>query len=288
MIVVISEQSVAFRIPQVPVLKDLSEANGAPQGQIGMAVNGAAIFGPYNSGCCDATFGEIQTMDYCLGHPANGNYHYHYFAHSVSGYDGCLMSCQHDEVSPIAGVMFDGYPIYGPMQYWSPKEKQIYIDPANCSDCRLRQLNNNNVDVCGGVTVGDGSASDGTDYRYIMTGLFPYSIQCFRGDETRSQRYRNGKWSGYSSNGGCGIGGGAENGCEVFNTDWASANSCTPGNCDYTWPNFADRKRREAAYPDESHYGFTPVPARMRRGTQDPLSGVYFQCDGCTTGTFYA
>ena len=275
---VITEQSVQFRIPQVPVLTHAAGDESAPQGQIGMAVNGAALFGPYNSGCCDATFDEIQTMDYCLGHPANGNYHYHYFAHAISGYDGCLMSCSSDEISPIAGVMFDGYPLYGPMQWWSPSEKKIYIDPTECGDCRIRQLNNNNVDVCGGVEVADGKASEGTDYRYIATGLFPYNIQCFRGDFAKSQRYRNNKWSTYNNNGGCGIGGGEDDGCEVFNTQWASDNNCTPGNCEYTWPNFADRKRREA------EWGFTPAPARMRRGTTDPLSGVYFQCNGCTTG----
>ena len=29
------------------------------------------------------------------------------------------MSCQADEPSPIVGVMLDGFPLYGPMQYMS-------------------------------------------------------------------------------------------------------------------------------------------------------------------------
>ena len=64
----------------------MESATDANQGAIGYATNGVAIFGPYNSGCGDATFEEIQTMDYCLGHPANGNYHYHYFSKATSDY----------------------------------------------------------------------------------------------------------------------------------------------------------------------------------------------------------
>merc|ERR1712019_199690 len=49
------------------------------------------------------------------------------------------------------------------MQYWSPKEKQIYIDPANCSDCRLRQLNNNNVYVVMRLDLSDTVMASGPD-----------------------------------------------------------------------------------------------------------------------------
>ena len=77
---IIEEKNYAFRVPKVPVLLPLNQATDANQGAVGYATNGVAIFGPYNSGCCDATFEEIQTVDYCLGHPANGAYHYHYFS----------------------------------------------------------------------------------------------------------------------------------------------------------------------------------------------------------------
>ena len=65
-----------------------------------------------------------------LGHPANGKYHYHYFSKATSAYDGCLMSCQHDVASNIVGVMLDGFPLYGPMQYFSPSEGKIYLKPG--------------------------------------------------------------------------------------------------------------------------------------------------------------
>ena len=63
----ITEQSNSFRVPTVPVLLSMEQSTDANQGAVGYATNGVAIFGPYNSGCCDATFNEIQTMDYWNG-----------------------------------------------------------------------------------------------------------------------------------------------------------------------------------------------------------------------------
>lgn len=63
----ITEQSNSFRVPNVPVLLSMEQSTDANQGAVGYATNGVAIFGPYNSGCCDATFNEIQTMDYWNG-----------------------------------------------------------------------------------------------------------------------------------------------------------------------------------------------------------------------------
>ena len=100
----IEEQNNVFRVPKVPVLLDVDSNTPAGQGAIAYASNGVSIFGPYNSGCCDATFVEIRSMDNCLGHPAGGNYHYHYFAKSTQGYTGCHMSCKAGEVSSIVGV----------------------------------------------------------------------------------------------------------------------------------------------------------------------------------------
>ena len=43
------------------------------------------------------------------------------------------MSCQHDVASKIVGVMLDGFPLYGPMQYFSPSEGKIYLKPGQGS-----------------------------------------------------------------------------------------------------------------------------------------------------------
>ena len=110
----------SYRLPKNPTLLTESEgiAQGAPAGLVGFAVNGVAIFTPYNSDCCDAVWDELASMDYCMGHPANGNYHYHFFAYG-NQYNQCLMSCDDDQSSDIVGIALDGFPIYGPMQYYS-------------------------------------------------------------------------------------------------------------------------------------------------------------------------
>ena len=87
---VIEAQNHVFKIPRVPVLKPENQAQNANMGALGYAVNGVAIYSPYNAhfdGCCDATFQELTTMDFCLGHPAAGMYHYHYFSHNTEGID---------------------------------------------------------------------------------------------------------------------------------------------------------------------------------------------------------
>ena len=105
----------------------------------------------------------------------------------------------------------------------------------NCSDCVFKQIEDGDLDECGGQEVADGSEEDGTVYRYIASGLFPYNIQCYRGDISLSQRLRGGNWQTFRVNNSCGRGGGSENGCSVFNKEWADENGCTPGNCPHTW-----------------------------------------------------
>jgi uncharacterized protein (TIGR03437 family) len=92
----------------------------------------------------NAFYGEIQTLDSCLGHqPGSGDYHYH--ANPV-----CLRAQLDDNIetvrtkrtgtafrekaapwkhSPLLGWAFDGYPVYGP---------NGYADPANASSAIRR------------------------------------------------------------------------------------------------------------------------------------------------------
>ena len=112
------------------------------------------------------------------------------------------------------------------------------MNPDNCDDCVLKQLEESDLDTCGGIEVADGNADDGTTYRYIaggkisrfsinnvkyivilcISGLFPYTLQCYRGDLSMSKRLNNsGNWAVFTVNNSCGQGGGAENGCTVFN-----------------------------------------------------------------------
>ena len=89
------------------------------------------------------------------------------------------MECTSDGPSDIVGVALDGFPIYGPMQWWSEKERKAYINKDNCSDCVLAQLDGTMTDKCGGVEMADGDPTIGTVYRYIGKGEFPYIFQWF-------------------------------------------------------------------------------------------------------------
>ena len=104
------------------------------------------------------------------------------------------MSCNGNVESGIVGVAYDGFPFYGPMQYYSGKnhltlreanlpsfslerEGKVYNDPSKCSDCRLMQLNAVQTDACGGIEVADGDPQEGGQYRYIVSNIFPYNLQ---------------------------------------------------------------------------------------------------------------
>ena len=99
-----------------------------------------------------------------MAHPGSGNYHYHFFSYG-SEYNGCLMSCREDAVSGIVGVAYDGFPFYGPMQYYSTSEGKVYKNPDNCNDCELIQINSVHTDACGGIEVADGDETEGGQYR---------------------------------------------------------------------------------------------------------------------------
>ena len=47
------------------------------------------------------------------------------------------------------------------MQYFSDSERKIYLDPANCDDCTLKQLQMSDLDNCGGQLIADGDAAIG-------------------------------------------------------------------------------------------------------------------------------
>ena len=278
----------SYRLPKNPTLLTEEEAiaQGAGTGTVGFALNGVSIFKPYNGDCCDAIWDELASVDYCLGHPVNGNYHYHFFSWGPE-YDACPMSCRSDQVSDIMGIAFDGFPIYGPMQYYSESENKIYMDPNNgCSDCELILMNHQR-DTCGGLEVADGDADAGTHYRYIVSNLFPYILQCWRGDMSLSQKYNSnndvyrkitwtnkcgvnssgddtdgGTWSDteYSWVGGT---------CDTFDIDWVTEHGCTPGNCPYSYQDFR----------------MGEVDQHWQRAHSDTFSALYFECTAPPTTT---
>ena len=77
------------------------------------ATNGVPIYSPYNGQCSDVVFSELDTLDYCLGHPspqANA-YHYHVMSYDsglAAGTGNCPWSCADNKQSDIVAVMADG------------------------------------------------------------------------------------------------------------------------------------------------------------------------------------
>ena len=103
----------------------------------------------------------------------------------------------------------------------------------------------------------------GTVYRYIVTGTFPYNLQCFVGDLSLSQQRQGGTWTAYAPAGGCGEWSEPE-GCSIFSESFAAALGCSVGDCPYTG--------------NDIRKGFA-------RSTTHQLSDVYFACTAASTTT---
>ena len=110
------------------------------------------------------------------------------------------------------------------------------------------------LDICGGVEVADGEVSEGTVYRYISGGVFPYNLQCYRGNIALSQERKASGWQTFAVTNGCGNNADDNGNCDIFNQEFADNLQCTPGDCPYS-------------------------PANLRSTTHE-LSAVYYQCTG--------
>lgn len=105
-------QDFTFRLPLVPRKSDT--ITRLPRGPIGMSLNGVVFFNPFEMEGLNAVAGYDEVwLDSCCGHPQqSGVYHYH-------KYPTCVKSPFIDEGkshSPILGIAFDGFPLYGPYE----------------------------------------------------------------------------------------------------------------------------------------------------------------------------
>ena len=150
----ILRQNNRFTIPRHP--RKAEKPTPTPFGPIGVAINGVPFYNPYNAEGRDAVLGPFaEVFDSCCGHPdPMGRYHYH-------KYPVCLKSPfkengkSADSHSPLLGLMFDGYALYGP----------------------------NGAD---GKPPADLDASNGHEdttrgYHYHVTAKLPYLIGSYRG-----------------------------------------------------------------------------------------------------------
>nr|XP_054770766.1 uncharacterized protein LOC129278645 [Lytechinus pictus] len=147
----ILEQTVSRTVPKEPQVATTTTC--LPGGPIGIAVNGIAIFNPWDADGENAVEGEgAEVFDMCDGHPdQRGTYHYHREPSS------CLFDVNPGVSSPMVGVAFDGFAIYGPVD-----ESGNTLTSADLDECHGRYN------------------SDGV-YQYHTTSDFPYILGCYRG-----------------------------------------------------------------------------------------------------------
>ncbi|PIK59079.1 hypothetical protein BSL78_03961 [Apostichopus japonicus] len=116
------------------------------------------IFNPWDADGENAVEGEgAEIFDQCDGHPdMRGTYHYHKMPSS------CLFDIVGGEASPLIGVAFDGFAIYGP------------------NDENGRRLSSADLDECHGRFNSEGV------YQYHTTSDFPYILGCYKGTPVRT------------------------------------------------------------------------------------------------------
>ena len=157
----IRTQSVSVRLPARP--KKASSAQCIQGGQVGVLDSGVALYSAVDAMGRDAAAHEVQ--DDCDGHPQiSGHYHYHALPR-------CLKTGSSTAHSKRIGWAFDGFPIYGPRGAGG------------------EYMRGSELDACHGhshtVKV-DGRKQ--ALYHYHATMEFPYTVGCFRGTQSASDR----------------------------------------------------------------------------------------------------
>lgn len=135
-------------------------------GVIGIAINGALIYSPYDADgftyALDANFTRdgIPFIDDCNGHPNPFAVEYHYH-----GIPTCLTKTidQPGEHSRLLGYLLDGFPIYGPQD-----ADGKFITPASLDECNGH--------------LGPTPEFPAGIYHYHFTETAPYSIPCYNGE----------------------------------------------------------------------------------------------------------
>lgn len=178
----LQENELAYELPTEPVEADTPGA--LPLGQIGVAVNGVALFGAFEApqmGWQDPL--EDGLLDFCNGHTAmQGLYHYH-------ARPDCILD-DPEAVGTVVGYAYDGYEIVVPTV--CADEACTETDVVTSSYQRVDETStaaftawdyvegSGDLDECNGRTDADGV------YRYYATDQFPYLPFCFHGETDRA------------------------------------------------------------------------------------------------------
>ena len=162
---------------------------------------------------------------------------------------------------------------------------------------KINKLNAFHTDKCGGIEVADGDESEGGQYRYIISNLFPYNLQCWRGDMSKSQQSNpNGDYRKISFTNKCGVDsegiqggtwddeehGWRGGGCSRFDPDWVTEYGCTAGDCPYNFNDFRNGIGYDFGYPKASWSTFSEVYFKC---TAAPSTAEPTTTEGTTTLT---
>ncbi len=167
------DQNLEFSIPVNPTPAD-AVSDIARLGPVAVAINGVPIYGP-----TEGAGGDVMSLGNgfteCGGHNGPTGYHYHTF--DVTGTDTCRFSEADVSAAPVLfGYAFDGYPIYGNLQYessWELTDESLFASDTFAAHSYVE--GSGDLDECNGRTDDDGK------YAYYTTESFPYVIGCYTG-----------------------------------------------------------------------------------------------------------
>lgn len=143
-----TSQRYTFKIPKTPQVLDRPRAITKEMQEIGIALNGVVIAGPFDSENKIAPYHRV--VDQCVSHAdPQGMYHYHFAPVCMKDNTGQDVALREDAQ---VGWSFDGYKIFG------------------LAD-RTEHLPT--IDACNGHAHGD-------DYHYHATRDFPFFMGCYR------------------------------------------------------------------------------------------------------------
>jgi hypothetical protein len=176
----LEEQNHNWQIPLNP--QRASSPSDIPRGgAVAVAINGIPFFGPNEAPRDD--YGDPildNLLDFCNGHTAQGQYHYH-------ARPNCLYDSNGNNIGVVLGYAFDGYPILSPWvcadDNCSSVNKlqsswQRTQDVRNAWESNEYVAGSGDLDQCNGTTLDDGS------YAYFATDTFPYVLGCYTGVAT--------------------------------------------------------------------------------------------------------
>ena len=187
-----AEQGTIVEMPARPVIAVSATDTTCSLGSLGVALNGAGIFGGAVDQTCDYIDvddenSEWVSFDICSGHSAGDFYHYHFPPSCLLTQALLASSVSLNGHSPQVGWALDGFPIYGPN---GPGGVAMAHASQGCVGPVC-------LDECGGLLM-ELPDLDHFIYRYYMTGVisdlttlpgdpkpaatdYPFALKCQRG-----------------------------------------------------------------------------------------------------------